>query len=381
MFRSLAVSTAVCSAHAINRRAAGLLPDVEAMLTNATSKADQFSQTAADIQRVVAEQQEKSYDHIGDLKRKYEAMLLAQEEETETIAAHVELIKRGNRDLRVTSDALEANVTAVQEDNGRLRTALQTLSEKVTAASQFIQESFRVTDDKDAEELQVLTPTTPRPTLDVLLAAPGNGSASLLQFVEQDAPEELVGALSEGLVSIAAAEQAAEDQLKREFERKFETGRSKQAALNATEAQLLDTRSELKARYANLLEAQKFLGRKQNALRTRLEALRLFAQKLDAATGKSLEVDGAEEIRKANSSRANATPANSTDPSSRPASSSKANATGNGTALANVTDAGRTQHNDTQANLSMVEPRGNTTAASLRRASGPVAGGLFAKLR
>lgn len=379
MFRSLAASIVVCSAHAINRRAAALLPDVEAILTNATSNADQFSQTAADIQRVVAEQQEKTYDHIGDLKRRYEARLLAQEEETEAIAAHVELLKRGNKNLRDTSDALEANATAVQEDNQRLRTALQTLRDKVAAASQFVQESFRVTDDKDAEELKVLTPTTPRPTLDVLLAAPGNGGASLLQLVEQEAPEELVGALSEGLIAIAAAEQAAEDQLKQEFERKFEAGRSKQAALNATVAQLLNPRRpELQARYAKLLEAQDFLMRKHNALRIRLDALRQFAQKLDAATGNALEADGAEDVRRASSSRANATLANGTNSSARPASSSEANATANGTALAN---ASTTQHNDTRANLSMAEPRRNTTAASLRSANGSAAGGFFARFR
>lgn len=381
MFRFivLTISAAACSARA------PLLPDVNSILTSASSKADQFSQKATDIQREVVHQQEESYYRIREQKRRYEAMLQVQEEQTKAIATHVELLRRGNQRRRSANDELQANLTDVKETCRGLRMALKALGEKVNAASLFVQESVRVTDESDDGILEVLTPVTEPPTLDSFLAATGSESASLLQFVEPVAPQELVGALSESLTAIAAAEQAGEEQLKAEFEKNFEYGRSKQATLNATEAQLLEARNALAARQTKLLAAKEFLDRKHAALRTRLDALRVFAQKLDIATGHYMQAG--ESARRANATLANVTrPANGTKLVSS-ANASVALATSSNTieavaSSARSTEASKAQTKSIRANRSLVSKvQPNTTKPALRQSKGPSFGSWFAKLR
>lgn len=323
MFRFivLTVSVAACSARVNDFSPAAPLPDVDTILTAASSKAKKFSRQAGEMQREVAHQQEKSRYKIRNYREKYENLLTVQEKQTAAISRRVEALRTGNNNLHALNDALRANLTAMHVDNRHVRMTLQDLGDKVNTASLFVQDSVRATEGDDAAVLKVLNPKTESesPTVDSFLAFTGK-HASLLQVVVPEAPENaLVGALSESISAVEAAEQHAFEKLTRQFNISFAEGSRKQEALNTTEAELKETRTRLTDRYTKLLEAKAFLMRTRDALHDHIDALRQFAQKLGISAQSSVEAG--EELRTvrktrapapANISRSNAAPANAT---------------------------------------------------------------------
>lgn len=268
------------------------LPDVESVLTKATGKAHDFAEQASAMQAKVALQQQKSRDALAAQKASYEKKLSQQAAQSDAIKANNTLITSHNDALKKANADLESELRDLQSNNAKMRQSLKTIDDKVSAAELFLQDSLKVTDDSDAEVLSVLAPTTPKPTLDHFLAVAGAEQLSLLQLSStgsrSQGPEDLVNVLSKSLADIASAEVEGAAELKAHFLANFEEGQRQQAALNATQVQLMELQSELKDRQAKLLEAKGRLQSTSKELTGRLHGLRIFARKVDSAAAGSL---------------------------------------------------------------------------------------------
>lgn len=273
------------------------LPDVESVLTKATGKVHDFAEQAIAMQRRVAQQQDKSRQALAAQKATYESKLAEQDARSEAISANNTVIDRANKALQASISGLEVEVRFLQDGNNKMRKSLQGIDSKVQAATAFLMASLKDTDDTDAEELKVLKPTTPKPTLDhflaVAAAATGLDKLSLLQFSRSSprssGPEDLVDILSKSLADIATAEVEGAAELKSHFLSNFEDGQKRQEALNMTQAKLLELQSELKIHQGKLIEAKTHLEATRKQLRDRLEGLRTFARKVDSAALSTLE--------------------------------------------------------------------------------------------
>lgn len=347
---ALAFAVASCAARDSGPTAKGLLPDVDAILTNASTKVHQFSHQTVDIQRQVVKQREASHYALRDQKEKYEAALEAQERRTRAIGDDIMQLRLGNRRLRYMNTKLEANLTAAREKNRHLRRAMRALGDKVDTASSFVEESLRATDDTDADVLQVLMPTTRPPTVDTFLAAADYEKRDSLLQVEPGSPEDFVGYMAGKLSEIEEAEEQGAERLKHLFEVQFQAGEEKQAELNITRSQLLEARSAMKIHYAKLLEARDYLEQSGFALRTRVHALRVFAQKMDLFIGDTLDVED-DDHDEAPNATVGVTSVNTTE-------------------LANGTGASRSLARD-----------GNSTQSLLRQPSQALRGGWFGVFR
>lgn len=267
------------------------LPDVESVLTKATDKAHDFAEQASAMQAKVALQQQKSLDALSAQKKLYESKLSQQAAMSDAISANNSAIDAANKALKKSNTDLEVELKRLQDENGEMRKSLQTIDEKVAAAKLFLEDSLKVTDDTDAEELYVLAPTTPKPTLDHFLAVAGGERVSLLQLSSprSQGPEDLVSVLSQSLSEIATAEVEGAAELKAHFMANFQDGQRHQEALNATNAQLVQLQAELKAHQAKLLEAKSHLQATGAQLSQRLHGLRIFARKVDSAAATPLD--------------------------------------------------------------------------------------------
>lgn len=274
---------------------AAALPDVESVLIKATGKVHDFAEQAAAMQHRVALQQEKSKLSLAAQKATYEIKLAQQAAQSQAIGANSTAIDNANKALQISNVGLEAEVRKLQDGNAKMRRSLMAIDTKASAAKLFLEDSLRVTDDTDAEELRVLVPTTPKPTLDHFLAvagAPtGGDKLALLQVsrARRGGPEDLVSLLSKSLADIASAEVEGAAELRAHFLANFEEGQKRQEALNATQAQLLELQSDLKARRGKLLVAKAHLETTSRQLHDRLHGLRVFARKVDGAAGTALK--------------------------------------------------------------------------------------------
>lgn len=287
------LSTMMQLAAAGQPNAAAALPDVESVLTKATDKAHDFAEQAMAMQRRVTEQQEKSRAALAAQKASYEAKLASQAAQSDTISANNTAINSANEALQKSNTILEAELMDMQGKNAHMRQALQEISNKVEAAKLFIVDSMKATDDTNAEELHVLAPTTPKPTLDHFLAMAGASKVSLLQLSSprSQGPEDLVSVLSKSLADIANAEVEGAAELKAHFLASFEEGQKRQVDLNATHAELLKRQTDLKERQGKLMEAKNHLLNTNKQLTGRLHGLRVFARKLDSVAASSLSAE------------------------------------------------------------------------------------------
>jgi len=288
--------TVLLAAHRAGARTpegSATLPDIESVLTKATGKAHDFVEQAAAMQAKVALQQQKSRDALAAQKSAYELKLSQQAAENEAIRANNSKIDSQNHALTQANDDLTLELKSLQANNAKMRHGLQTIDEKVSAASIFVQDSLKVTDDSNAEALSVLAPTTAKPTLDHFLAVAGADRVSLLQLPRSigQGPDDLVSVLSKSLSDIAAAEVEGAAELKAHFLANLEAGQKEQAALNATRAQLVAVQAELQAHQAKLLEAKEHLQATGKQLAQRLHGLRIFARKVDSAAAVSLDAN------------------------------------------------------------------------------------------
>lgn len=295
------------------------LPSVDTVLTKANSKALDFAQKAADLQKKLDEERRASRAALSKQKEEYEKLLQAQSHQSSVISQHIEETKTGNNELSKLNTQTMAEVTSLREKNAEMRSALESVISKVSAAQLFLADSLKVTDDSNAKELDVLIPSTPEPTLDHFLAMTRDNKMSLLAVHTRRAsrPEDFVSMLAGSLEDIETAQKEGIADLKAHFMESFSQGEKHQAELNATLAALNQTQVDLKEKRAKLLEAKAHLESTNKDLNERLRAMRAFANRVDDTVRGSLLGEGEAKTTRnllasanaVNASSANATPA------------------------------------------------------------------------
>lgn len=272
--------------------AAGQLPAVEAVLTKADGKAVDFAAQAMAMQKMVEESQRKGREALATQKADYEKQLTEQATASRAVVDRNTAISNQISHVRKTNSELKEDTSNLQAGNIHMRKILQQISDKVDAANLFVSDSLKLTDDSGAEELKVLEPTTPRPTLNRFLEQAG---ASLLQISKPDhgsnTPEDLVQVLSRSLTDIADAQKEGAAELKAHFLASFEEGRVKQQDLLAQQKNLNATLEEELGYQRQLTAAKEHLVSTRDSLKQRLHGLRIFARKLDQTAHDVLSAD------------------------------------------------------------------------------------------
>jgi len=266
------------------------LPDVDSVLTKANSKAHDFAEQARAMQQRLLLQQNKSRAALAAQKEGFEHRLNVLSAQSKAIGAKNAELQASNTKLEQENAATMAECKGLENRNSELRETLQTIGGKVAAAQDFLLESLKITDDSEAKELEVLAPTTPKPTLDNFLAATRDDKISLLAIRSRRAedPSEYVSMLSNSLAEISTAEADGAAELKAHFMAELETITARQASLNTTQAELNQTQAKLQEHRSSLLAAKAHLQDTNKQLDARLQSLRVFANKVGVSVAVSL---------------------------------------------------------------------------------------------
>lgn len=287
-----------CVATFKNASAALTLPDVEAVLSKATGKANDFAEQARAMQARVQESQARSRAALKATKDEYEKKLSDQAKGNTMIEEQSAHLTHDIRDLKLQIGKLEEEAKTYTEANKAMRNVMNSMLLKVQAAEGFITDSLAATDDAASPDLAVLEPTTQKPTLDHFLKVARGGSA--LAFLQLDAvrkghlddsskPEDLVQVLSRGLEGISTAEKEGAAQLKASFLDNFAAGQKRNEELLSVQKSLLDERARLNSTQLQLIAARDHVKNTYLQLGKRLHGMRVFARKIDASAAAALQ--------------------------------------------------------------------------------------------
>lgn len=311
------------------------LPEIDSVMMKATDKVMDFAAQAAAMQARVAQKQAESKAAVAAMKRKYEQRLVKQSE----VNRHMEEVNDMSRHkihlAEERNQVLETEAKSVQQENLAMREILGNLADKVRAAKIFVADSLNITDDSHSEQLRVLLPSKPKPTLARFLAAATTAASvarrdkfkaapSLLQTASEEAgaagteapptentataavaaasaaaietpeapesrPEDLVSVLSSSLAELDDAERAGEMELQSNFEAAYDQGSQQfealseiQKEINTTKAALVKRRQELKAARAHLIQTRE-------QLKQRLRGVKVFSDKVIVAVQEALK--------------------------------------------------------------------------------------------
>lgn len=311
------VAVALASLAAYGTRAGKLpLPDLDTVLTKATSKAHDFTEQAAAMQQRLQEQQDKSRAALEEKKKEYEQKLHEVQQQNEAISTSNSELQYGNLELEHQNAETFAELKELQAENLQMRALLKEITDKVSAAQLFIADSLNATDDSHARELKVMAPTTPKPTLDYFLEVAIGRGVSLLAIGAKrhhDDPKELVSTLSNSLAEIKTAGEEGAAELQAQFVERMQERLDRQSMLNATQKELLQTKSALDARRQKLLEAKAHLQATGTQLRDRLDGMHVFADRLDVIVSSTLGLKQTANVTAGNASQStSASPGNAT---------------------------------------------------------------------
>lgn len=305
---AFAVSLALASSEVQQQQeSAAALPDVETVLGRATDTAQEFAAQAKAMQARVEERQKESKKALAEEKAELQRNLTAEDNENHKIMMR-------SQNLRATINAVRANNSQIRKETERIRSnnkmmhgVLSVLDGKVAAAEQFLSDSLNKTDDGNAEELEVLLPPKPLPTLDHFISVlhGGNsdaGPASFMQVsaqpslrgrksrvkAESSAPEEmnpesLSMLLSQSLQDIDKEQKEGEAQLKAHFLAFHQTSMMKREELLAEQARLEEEKRDVQALQKELYAAKHHVVATRTELLKRLHGMKVFSEKIDAA--------------------------------------------------------------------------------------------------
>lgn len=277
------------------------LPDVESVLLKARGKAEDFAAQARTMQARVEEEQSRSRASLKAAKEEYERKLgkqagenMQMEKGNTDLHSDIRRLKRENKQILEEAEAVSAA-------NDAMRKALISMQNKVQAAQDFVKDSLAKTDDSNAEELTILEPTTPKPTLDHFLrVAQAASDVSFLQLSAhpQDhatgspaRAKDLVQLLASGLADISAAEKEGAAQLKASYLENYATGEKHKEALLTVRKSLMEKEEMANNTQKELIVARDHIRETYMQLEKRLHGLRIFARKVDTMAASALKGD------------------------------------------------------------------------------------------
>lgn len=294
-----------------------LLPAVNEVLSSASKNLEVFSANADQMRKKADQMQQAAKRNLTLLKAHYVTRLNTWKADNEELVAKSEVLRSNISRVNATNDALETQANNLQDSIDVLHETFAELVKRVDVAEGFIGDSLNSTEVDDAPEVQVLAPTTPKPTLASFLldarlglglgstsfpptASPENLDASLalLQVAagrtvsvfdgDENAPNDpakMTSFLLRTLEKLGEAEMAATQQLKDHFakarakwterngELSAENSRLKsqlvavtqrRTDLEAVTASMTDTNSHLKKKLAEFSDFLNFLDKVVN---------------------------------------------------------------------------------------------------------------------
>lgn len=324
-----------CSTRADEAKAP--LPDVDSVLTKANSRAHDFAEQALAMQQRLRAQQDKSRSALAAKRQKYEGELELLANQSHAIQLQNSDLELGNKKLAQMNADMVADLNRLREKNIQMRATLKNITNKVSTAQLFIADSLTITDDSNAKELEVLRPTTPRPTLDRFLAVAANMRLPLLadfagrddganasatdnsssqpkpsvdhhlavanshklsllaifakhtdEHTHAEDPKDLVDTLSASLKEIAAAEAEGAAELEAHFKANIGEALELRSSLNTTRVRFQQAKAELLEQRHKLLNARAHLQATSKQLAERLRGVRAFADAVDVVAGSAL---------------------------------------------------------------------------------------------
>lgn len=289
------------------------LPDVDVVLGKASGKALDFAAQATEMQARLASKQKEHRAVMAGRKKTFETRLSEQAERNKHISDENAQIRSNIHNLEHNNSRVEKECLHLQAQNVEMRRIMASITEKVGVATSFLSDTLNVTDDTNAEELEILAPTTPKPTLEHFIRVAGSSDlgASLLQVrngmttkatakvtakvTSQERPAllagDLVKVLSASLVDISAAEKEAMATLEASFLESFAMGENLTHSLLQKQAELNQTESQLLTRKAQLTSAKLHLLATRRQLTKRFRGLQVFASKVDQGAREALSSD------------------------------------------------------------------------------------------
>jgi len=294
LFVSTAWTSASESQAATEELFGSALPDVDFFMEGAQDPLKEFGEQAEMLKKQVAENEEQKKASMLNMKAKFESNLTIQAERIDQIHQDIIQLNKSISQENLAVAKLRTDCKKVQKSNDVMRTALESLRPKMRTAAGFLADTIQMTDDRNSTDLDVLRPTTPKPTLEHFLDALDHShKVSLLEvsagsrrseaFLPRSAdnseagPEDLVGTLAERLEVLSAAGDQGEAKLKARFLAYYEVGSIKEQALLSRKQTLSGSLTEVKALHAQLDAVKTHLFEIRSLLYERIQAILLFA--------------------------------------------------------------------------------------------------------
>lgn len=296
------------------QESAAPLPDVETVLTRATDTAQEFAAQAKAMQARVEQRQNESKKALARQKAEFQGNLTAESEKNQKIMAANDHLRAAIGAVKASTAQIRKETESIRDNNNMMHRVLSVLDGKVTAAEQFLSDSMNKTDDRNADELEVLLPPKPLPTLDHFIsvlhgdASADEGPASFMQVslqprlrgrrlrarAETAAPDEmnpdsLSKLLSQSLQDIDKEQKEGEAQLKAHFLAFHQESMKKRQDLLAVQARLDKEKKDLQALEKELYGAKAHVVATRMELLKRLHGMKVFSEKIDAAAVHALK--------------------------------------------------------------------------------------------
>lgn len=165
-------NTLAAEAHslpAVSEANQNLLPAVSEVLSTASETLKVFSANANQMRKKADEMKEASKRNLTLLKSHYEDRLNSFRAENEELIKRSAWLRSNTSLVNATNKVLETQANNVQKSIDILHETFSVLNGRVEVAEGFIVDSLNSTSVDGAPEVQVLAPTTPKPTLEAFL--------------------------------------------------------------------------------------------------------------------------------------------------------------------------------------------------------------------
>lgn len=133
------------------------LPPVQAMLNGSDHTVSAIEAEVTKIQARVRNLETRDQSRLAQKKAEFEANLKSQEEETRSVIAHNSQIAARIGALKKQNEALRQSAKSLKDGNHEMREELRSVAAKIGVSGDFVQTSLKVTDDKKAKALAVLS--------------------------------------------------------------------------------------------------------------------------------------------------------------------------------------------------------------------------------
>jgi len=282
------------------------LPDVDAMMSEASETVAKLTKTAERMEQVMNITQSQHLVALDRMRKNYTTQLAEQDKANDRIVSQNNVLKRAIDSLNVGNQQIRKSAVVLQETNKGMRTMFSAFKSKFRAADTFLEASLNSSEvPLHAKELQALQEPIPPPTLEKFLKAVRDDAITdnrhtlgLMQVHGKSDPvrrqalektghgggpskevaEEIVTDLNSQITKIGQAHEEGDNMLTANFLAHFEARRLKGDQLLAEQVVLNETKAKALQEQHRLYDAKKAIQRVNDDLIVRMHGISTFAQ-------------------------------------------------------------------------------------------------------